>query len=1431
MQDALKTGTRLHNDTYEIIRVLGQGGFGITYEAKHLILNRRVAIKELFVKNTCGRGEDNKMVVVPLEIHKELFESQRKKFIGEARKMAQLRNNHIVTVHAFFDENATSYFEMDYVEGQSLRDWLNLNQQPLDEDTVRLVVLKQMLEALEFIHSQTPPLYHLDIKPENILVTPNGSNIVLVDFGASKYASHEGGANLSSMVVYTPGYAPLEQLGNNVENIGPWSDFYSLGATMYTMLTGYEPNEPADILNDPSPTKENTIPIPQGLGDQMKQLILWMMEPDKAERPQSVKEIREFLDSPQPRSLSPIGSSHDSYADFCYEDARLLLDRTGDVDVLTRYDGAYRLLMRVLNHQTMDSALVFSGPYAKLDYVARKTECPNLLLRRMNAFRCRGVEKGREDVEALDSHWLYDMKALCLFIENVYHAPVPDDLLKRLPATFPTMEQKGMATECIRGVVTRIEGEMLFLQPIDNDSREVAVCCSEKDHHFGDFSYILSLVKQGMRVNVVKPTLKDGVYHPQLLIVMPDMLINVSSIAACFESYANTHLAQLIKMLSPSPNSQAILLGNFAGQLLDEAIHNGAVPLPYQKSVLAFFKHSAMKIATCPDMGPEFHKEAKAQQQNICKIVKEQLPEMTGFDLEKVLLEPSFFSEMLGLQGRMDLLQSDMKVLVEQKSGKMFWLGGHQEKHYVQVLLYQALLHYEYDIPNHEIGTCLLYSKSANGLIKEGPAPKLLFEAFAIRNRMVVMMANLAQGKGRQLLESLTPESLVEKQMNANFWNGSIRPKLDSVLSPIHNADNLTKSYFYRMLTFVAKEHILAKVGTPGNEASGLASLWNASIGEKRSAGNILDNLVIGHLTHDGEEGITEVTLRIDDEIAGCLPNFRVADAVVLYSYQQDALPNPTRTMVTRGAVRQLEPHSIVVQLKAPQKNESVFKLHDDAVRWAVEHDFMEASFTTLYRSVASILSATTERRKLLLAQRTPRCESGKTVALTKPADAELIRRFLGAKDYFLLIGPPGTGKTSIGLVAMLQEELAQGGSVLLLSYTNRAVNEICSKLVEKKMDFLRLGNPMTCPECFHPYLLGVRAEKCRKVEEVKNMITTARVMVGTTSTMLTNIDLFALRSFSLAIVDEASQILEPHLLGILCAKNEDGDAIRRFVLIGDHKQLPAVVQQTERDSAVVEKELLDIGLDNCRFSLFERLLKANKGKTNLVYHFTLQGRMHHDVAGFANMAFYKGMLDEVPLQHQRKDLSFNHVDMQDAAQRLLASHRLLFIASHEEAKVGMEKVNEAEARVIARMVHAVYCLYGKDNGRTFSPDETVGVIVPYRHQIATIMRHLEKYDIPELMEISIDTVERFQGSQRDVIIYGFTVQKPWQLDFLTANVFMEDGKVIDRKLNVALTRAKEQMILVGDPKLLQRVDLFARLIEYCQTNGSYHDNTQGEMS
>ncbi|MBO4850763.1 MAG: AAA family ATPase [Prevotella sp.] len=1107
-------------------------------------------------------------------------------------------------------------------------------------------------------------------------------------------------------------------------------------------------------------------------------------------------------------------------AGVCFEEVGRLLDM-GDSVCAVRYDRAYRLFVNILDRLTVGSSLLFSGTYSKLDFVVRRTAISNDLLRRLNAFRCRATGKGHGD-EDLNQTWPYDIKALCLFIAQVCKTKIPEELVRRLPASFPPMEYQGRVEGCIRGVVTKIDGTLMHLQPIDMDAKEVVVCCSE-DSPFGDFAYVLSLVRIGTRVNVVKPVLRDGVYHPQLMVVMPDMLIDISSVAACFESYADTYLIHLLRLFSPAANSQAILLGNFAGQLLDEVVHNDNQPLPYAQSARSFFKQSAMRIATCPDMQLDFHANAVEQQKNICNIVSKQLPQLQGYAPEKVLLEPSFFCEMLGLQGRMDFLQTDLRVLVEQKSGKKDWKGGHVEKHYVQVLLYQALLHYNYDIPNNQIESCLLYSKYPDGLIKEGPAPQLLFEAMRIRNHIAAMMEDLAEGKGRELLDTLTPERLKEKTMSDKFWTTYIRPEIDAVLAPLHHADKLTSDYFHRMLAFVAKEHILAKVGTPGREASGLAALWNASLGEKQSAGNILTPLVISCLHDEGiGRGITEVTLSVEEAMGECLPNFRESDAVVLHSFRRDAMPDATHTMVFRGSMMSLEAGKVTIALRAPQKNKAVFHMGDDNVRWAVEHDNMETTFTTLYRSVASILKAGESRRRLLLAQRPPEVDKEARPTGGKTTSPQLLSKFVKAKDYFLLIGPPGTGKTSLGLVAMLQEELSRGGSVLLLSFTNRAVNEICSKLVEQGMDFLRLGSPLSCPERYHDFLLGKRAENCVNIQQVKNMISTARVMVSTTSTMLSNVDLFSLRSFSLAIVDEASQILEPHLLGILCARHGQVDAISRFVLIGDHKQLPAVVQQSENDSSVSEKRLRDIGLCDCRLSLFERLLKINAGRDDVVFHFTKQGRMHHDVAGFANKAFYKDMLEEVPLKHQVGDLVFPHVNHDDQAQHLLASTRLLFVASHQPDRMELEKVNEEEAHIIAKLVHAVYCLYGKENSRTFDPDSTVGVIVPYRHQIATIQRELGKYGIPQLMNISIDTVERFQGSQRDVIIYGFTVKRLWQLDFLTANVFEEDGCVIDRKLNVALTRAREQMVVVGNPALLQGVEVFAKLIDYCKTHGVF---------
>ena len=140
---------------------------------------------------------------------------------------------------------------------------------------------------------------------------------------------------------------------------------------------------------------------------------------------------------------------------------------------------------------------------------------------------------------------------------------------------------------------------------------------------------------------------------------------------------------------------------------------------------------------------------------------------------------------------------------------------------------------------------------------------------------------------------------------------------------------------------------------------------------------------------------------------------------------------------------------------------------------------------------------------------------------------------------------------------------------------------------------------------------------------------------------------------------------------------------------------------------------------------------------------------------------------------------------------------------------------------MIAATVERIYSL----ERESFDAQKTVGIIVPYRNQIAAVRKLLDKYNISALHDIAIDTVERFQGSQRRYIVYGFTVQKYYQLNFLTDSVFEDtDHTLVDRKLNVAMTRAEEHLIMIGNAALLENVPTFERLIEFIKGKESYLD-------
>jgi superfamily I DNA and/or RNA helicase len=199
-------------------------------------------------------------------------------------------------------------------------------------------------------------------------------------------------------------------------------------------------------------------------------------------------------------------------------------------------------------------------------------------------------------------------------------------------------------------------------------------------------------------------------------------------------------------------------------------------------------------------------------------------------------------------------------------------------------------------------------------------------------------------------------------------------------------------------------------------------------------------------------------------------------------------------------------------------------------------------------------------------------------------------------------------------------------------------------------------------------------------------------------------------------------------------------------------------------------------------------------------------------------MFYQKEQLEPVPLRHQTDTSLHYELPSEDEVDDMLKQERVIFIEVHEAYKPNMpnmpyaplsDKANPKEARIVADLLRRIYRFYGS----CFDADKTVGVIVPYRNQITMIRQEIEKLGIQELENISIDTVERYQGSQRDVIVYSFTVSRPYQLDFLTSNCFVEDHCVIDRKLNVAITRARKQLIMTGNKEILCQNSIFRQLI------------------
>ncbi len=244
---ALPIGSKLKDD-YLIERVLGQGGFGITYKAKDLSLNTYVAIKEFFPNSMVIRDDADSVRSKTHDEDKD-YQWALKKFIQEAQTLAQFRHDGIVSIYRVFEQNNTAYIVLEYVDGQDMEQWL-LNNSTLPTQQELDNLLEKLLDALKLIHEND--ILHRDIKPANIYIKEDGSP-VLLDFGAAYDTSSS--KTLSSVAVASHGYSPYENYTLERDDRGPWTDIYSVSATLYRALTNKTPPDAISRIGDNDPYK------------------------------------------------------------------------------------------------------------------------------------------------------------------------------------------------------------------------------------------------------------------------------------------------------------------------------------------------------------------------------------------------------------------------------------------------------------------------------------------------------------------------------------------------------------------------------------------------------------------------------------------------------------------------------------------------------------------------------------------------------------------------------------------------------------------------------------------------------------------------------------------------------------------------------------------------------------------------------------------------------------------------------------------------------------------------------------------------------------------------------------------------------------------------------------------------------------------------
>ncbi len=871
------------------------------------------------------------------------------------------------------------------------------------------------------------------------------------------------------------------------------------------------------------------------------------------------------------------------------------------------------------------------------------------------------------------------------------------------------------------------------------------------------------------------------------IILEPDYLVDATSIASCFQSKYACHKLAMLSLISNISISLPFVKGNFVNQILDRMIKDQE--RDFNKMYVECV-HSS--ILTALSIGV---KELMVIMKDIRQNHFPNMLKVTDkFEDIQLTIEPSFYAPKYGLYGRLDgLIEGEnndpkRKSIFELKSGKAPY-NGVWKSHEVQVVIYNLLL--ESTFGQDRSGSSMIFYSCDNKAELRNVTSNTYLE------QHILMLRNCIVSDSYKVANEETTITDYISSLDESKLPIYKQEEYAEIMQHFSSLTPTEKAYYTSYFAFLMREIWSSKTGYfTSNQKQysnyGFSSIWLSSNADKSLNSKVITLLDFSNYDDD------KLVFLANNNISNC--SLRKGDRVVLYpASSEDSFE--FKSQIIKCSIVEIAGKIVSLKPRNSLINERLFASYSF---WNIEQDSNDSLQSSLLSSLTKFTKLPPSKRALLLGSIKPKTDTSFTYSESTDYLNPIITKALASRDYFLLQGPPGTGKTSSFLINCIKYLYRNTNEkIMILSFTNRAIDEVCHKLNDSDIDYLRLGSKSDSSiSSIHDL-----TNSNQKLAEIESSIDKYQVFCSTVASYHSSQEaLNSIISFDTLFIDEASQLLEADIIGIL-------DNFQRFIMIGDQIQLPAIVTQSADNKACNLKELNALGIHDYGQSLFERLFTnaQNKNWQDSIHTLEFHYRMHSHVADLVN-PFYNNQL-KTGLDKQ-KSTSFLS-KLADSSDKLLSQYlsksRIIFINIEDKSS---SKVSVSEAEIVKILVKSLITCLGSE----FS-DKSIGIICPWRSQINLIRSYLT--DFPKANAISVDTVERFQGSERDIIIYSLACNFIHQLDNLES---LSSDRNIDRKLNVALSRSIEQIILVGNARILCHLQQYDNVIKYIKEKGLYID-------